>query len=520
MNRKGLHSLLVIAMLFVLFSAAKTSALTYQTGVGVSFTFNPRLAITLSSADLIISNLAPGNAADSNTITVTVNTNTAYGYTLNATVGEATNYNTRNLIRSDINDNFSSIAYGSSLASLTTDNTWGYAYKPSGQSSTWTTYSGLPLYSDTNNVATLISTQDPADSDSVEFKIAAKASATQPAGEYRNVISFVAVSNPIPEDPTPPTSCATPVPGLTYMQDLTSSNKATILSNMTEDSQYYLADKRDDKTYCVAKLKDGNLWMTQNLDHDIVTDGSVTYDNTTTDLGWNGTGYSTASWAPASATKATSDTTWTTGSAGDTIPESYDPGELYWNGIAGQYSSESDCTTAGGTWDSTNNLCNQISSTGNSHYHLGNYYNWTAAIASNDSSIYGVYDSGTGSYTNTETNQSICPAGWTLPIGGYYESPTVAPDKSFQHLVEQYGWNDSDWALGNNQKIWNSPINLGLSGYWYGMLENVGYSVDPWSSTASGDAYAYSLRASSGGYVIPVYYYDRYYGYSVRCITR
>jgi hypothetical protein len=69
------------------------------------------------------------------------------------------------------------------------------------------------------------------------------------------------------------------------MQDLTSSNKATVLSNMTEDSQYYLADKRDDKTYCVAKLKDGNLWMTQNLDHDIKTDGSVTYNNTTTDLG-------------------------------------------------------------------------------------------------------------------------------------------------------------------------------------------------------------------------------------------
>ena len=175
------------------------SSLTYQTSVGVSFTFNPRLAITLSSADLIISNLAPGSSADSNIITVTVSTNTAYGYTLNATVGEATNYNTRNLIRSGVADNFASIDYGTSLASLTTDNTWGYSYKPSGNSTSWTNYSGLPLYSDTNNVATLISTQDPADSDSVEFKIAAKASATQPAGEYRNVINFMAVSNPEPD---------------------------------------------------------------------------------------------------------------------------------------------------------------------------------------------------------------------------------------------------------------------------------------------------------------------------------
>ena len=351
---------------------------------------------------------------------------------------------------------------------------------------------------------------------------AAYISKTQPADTYSGQVIYTLVhpSSAKPSIIIPPTSCTTPVPGLTYMQDLTSSNKATILSNMTEDSQYYLADKRDDKTYCVAKLKDGNLWMTQNLDHDIVTDGSVTYDNTTTDLGWNGTGYSTASWIPASATKATNDTTWTTGSTGYTIPESYDPGELYWNGTAGYYTSESDCTTVGGTWDSTNSRCNQISSTGSSHYRLGNFYNWTAAIASNDSSIYGVYDSGTGSYTNTETNQSICPAGWTLPIGGYYESPTVAPDKSFQHLVEQYGWNDSDWALGNDQKIWNSPINLGLSGDWHGMLGNVGYYVGPWSSTADRDTVAYYLYADSDGGVSPDDSSNRGSGYVVRCVAR
>jgi hypothetical protein len=86
------------------------------------------------------------------------------------------------------------------------------------------------------------------------------------------------------------------------MQDLNSSNKATVLSNMTEDSQYYLADKRDDKAYCVAKLKDGNIWMTQNLDHDIKTDGSVTYDSTTTDI--------TAAWTPSTTTYPTGTTTW------------------------------------------------------------------------------------------------------------------------------------------------------------------------------------------------------------------
>ena len=41
-------------------------------------------------------------------------------------------------------------------------------------------------------------------------------------------------------------------------------------------------------------------------------------------------------------------------------------------------------------------------------YHAGNYYNWTAAIASNNSS------SLTTQYTNAPN--SICPAGWRLPI--------------------------------------------------------------------------------------------------------
>ena len=335
---------------------------------------------------------------------------------------------------------------------------------------------------------------------------AAYISKTQPADTYSGQVIYTLVhpSSAAPSVLTPPTSCTTPVPGLAYMQDLNSSNKTTILSNMTEDSQYYLADKRDDKTYCVAKLKDGNLWMTQNLDHDIKTDGSVTYNNTTTDLGWNGTSYTTASWTPVSATKATSDTTWTT-DTGYTIPESYDPGELYWNGTAGYYSSESNCTTAGGTWDAINNMCNQISSTGDSHYHLGNYYNWTAAVAMNDS----------GSYTigNTDVNQSICPAGWTLPKSGNNTS-----NGSFQYLFEQYGWDSGSYMI-ENPNIWNTAIKLPLSGYWHGSLDDVGSYGYFWSPVVISSYYAYYAYADSDGYVYPGSD-NRYYGNLVRCVAR
>ena len=177
------------------FFGGDVGALTYSSDADVEFTFNPTIGVSLSS-NLRIDDLAPGSTSDSNIITVSVNTNTANGYTLNATVGQATNYETRNLVLDGNNSyNFTSINYGASLTSLTTDNTWGYAYLPSTSGASWTRYSGLPLYSDTTHVATLISTNEAADNDSVQFKIAAKASNAMASGEYKNVINFIAVAN-------------------------------------------------------------------------------------------------------------------------------------------------------------------------------------------------------------------------------------------------------------------------------------------------------------------------------------
>lgn len=48
------------------------------------------------------------------------------------------------------------------------------------------------------------------------------------------------------------------------MQQMT----AEICSNSAEHESKQLIDTRDNKSYWVAKLKDGNCWMTQNLDYD------------------------------------------------------------------------------------------------------------------------------------------------------------------------------------------------------------------------------------------------------------
>lgn len=180
-------------------SASNTSALSYAGGVNIGFTFNPTISLSVSD-DLVISNLTPGSSADSNIITVGVATNAAYGYTLTSTVGNENNNTTRNLVNTaDNTKTFTSLDFSSSITNKDnlSPNTWGYSYS-SDSGTTWANYSGLPLYGDSVHVATLIDTNDAADSDSVQFKIAAKAGATQASGVYTNIVNFYAVAKPKP----------------------------------------------------------------------------------------------------------------------------------------------------------------------------------------------------------------------------------------------------------------------------------------------------------------------------------
>ena len=57
--------------------------------------------------------------------------------------------------------------------------------------------------------------------------------------------------------------------GITYMQDINSGNKSTVLSALTQDTTYQIKDNRDNETYCVGKLADGNLWLLDNLALDL-----------------------------------------------------------------------------------------------------------------------------------------------------------------------------------------------------------------------------------------------------------
>ncbi|MBR0430847.1 hypothetical protein IJJ05_00965 [Candidatus Saccharibacteria bacterium] len=369
---------------------------------------------------------------------------------------------------------------------------------------------------------------------------AAYISKTQAAGAYQGQVIYALVHPASSDAPVVCNSNATTISEVKCMQDfasVTSTNRTAILNSMTTGTQYTIKDKRDGKEYTIAKLADGKVWMTQNLDLDL--DSSITYTNLDTDLGWNTTtnSYDTAAWSPARSTYATATNNiheWCNGGTWNSqygyceinnTPESYDPGNLYWNSTESDYSDwdayYSSCdysTSTPACNESLNPLSTYTSSTGTAQYHLGNYYNWPAAIASNDASIYGTYNETTDEYENLEANQSICPAGWTLPYTTYNEN-TNQPEGDFVNLWTAYGWTYND-GFSDISTLWSAPLYSAPTGNFNGNLGDVGDDGDFWSSVATDDYNARFAYFGVGGGASPAGDDSRDYGDSVRCLLR
>ncbi len=323
------------------------------------------------------------------------------------------------------------------------------------------------------------------------------------------------------------TTCATPVPSsITYMQELAdSAKKSAALSSMTQGSQYYLVDERDNQGYCVAKQADGNIWMTQNLDLDIGGTGVATLTSENTDLNTSGSapyadGYSSSggviTWSPAS-TATTSGRTISgttvspempTTTEANSTPYSAEGGDRYYY-------------TTGTTSNETMQTLAQCTAAGHSeedcaHYHAGNYYNWTAAIASNASS-------GIGSTRYDVAANSICPKGWKLPQGRSSTSDDAAT-RQFGNLWYTSGIitsvSGSSYATNGFNNIRTSPLFFVRGGIVGGSsLYDSGSYGYYWSSSVRSTSLAYDAYFSSSN-INSAFSYDRDYGQSVRCMVR
>ena len=137
-----------------------------------------------------------------------------------------------------------------------------------------TTYTKVAEY----NAATTASSTS-----AITTKYGAYIAIGHPAGTYTGKVKYTLVHPSEATPKVPPASCSKAIPNISYMQDINSSNKSTVLSSLTEGEAYYVRDSRDEEPYCVSKLKDGNLWLLDNLRLDLTnstTMAALTASNT------------------------------------------------------------------------------------------------------------------------------------------------------------------------------------------------------------------------------------------------
>lgn len=293
------------------------------------------------------------------------------------------------------------------------------------------------------------------------------------------------------------------------MQDM-SGAICRLVTMRGEKTQTQLVDVRDGSIYWVARLADNNCWMTQNLELDLDSTAIAGSGNALTSENTDLTNYSSAggayspangysqdesgkiTWVPARTT-VTSLITGTESNFPDTTAAnstsySYDPGDKYYY-TSGGISNDAAYTLA---------QCEAKGYTDCAHYKAGNYYNWSAAVASNDTSSYA---------SNANATNSICPRGWRLPRKTADE---------FKNLADAYGITSS-----NALELRNSPLYFVRSGIVSGgSLSELGSNGRYWTNATAGNAsYAHRLSFNNSNDGLNLGSSLRYYGLPVRCMV-
>ncbi len=339
---------------------------------------------------------------------------------------------------------------------------------------------------------------------------AAYTSTTQPAGTYTGLVRYLLLHN----------NQAIPTPTY-FMQDV-----AFWKDSLSLNQSVQAIDERDGKKYWVTKLADGNIWMTQNLDLCIGCEGVAALTSENTDINPEASGkgiYNTAggysesggvwTWTPASASitssiKVNYSTNTATGwDNQSSAPRSAEGGDTYF------YTSGNNNNDK--RYDSLD-LCRVDHSEADClHYSTGNYYNWTAAVASNAS--------GGISKDKTRADNSICPRGWRLPNDDTVDNSY----NEFGRLLYNYNVTNSiagsgnvGYKTGGFNALRTTPLWFVRSGNLYsGSLGNPAVSGYYWSNTVYSSSNAYDLYFYSSG-IYPADNYGRSDGRSVRCIAR
>ena len=230
-----------------------------------------------------------------------------------------------------------------------------------------------------------------------------------------------------------------------------------------------LEDERDGQVYTVAKLADGNWWMTENL--------RLNFEDANTNITKDNTNRPTDAFVTAVANKPASSSTW--------------------------------CKT-------NNTACvDQIVYNANSfRYEYGSYYNYYTVAAGN------------GSYTAPigAASGDICPAGWHVPT-----SRRASDNGDFGNLINLLGgyqdgngiaqtMNDNTTPTGAEMSniLRSYPFNAVMAGRYDGDAFTSGISEYATTMSESGNYSSFRLTDS---WVAPGELSVMYYAKSVRCLA-
>ena len=214
-------------------------------------------------------------------------------------------------------------------------------------------------------------------------------------------------------------------------------------------------DARDNRTYWIQKLTDGNCWMLTNLAYSGA--GNNTYNDTK------------------SLSNGTADIATTYTEAKYYIPPGANP-------------------TTDPTEPSTS-----INGTGQ----YGYLYNWCAAMGGQNTAAC----SGSATTPAPIPTTNICPAGWRLPTG----EPTTGEFTALNTAL-------NDGKTNTDAGLIASPGLFQRSGSWNNGFYSQGSYGYYWSSSQDSATNARSLGFYSTN-VGPAYSYPKSYGFAVRCIA-
>ena len=282
-----------------------------------------------------------------------------------------------------------------------------------------------------------------------------------------------------------------------------------------------LTDQRDNETYAIAKLADGNCWMIENLrlentaEHN--SDGSLAQGY---NASFAGLADPEAPWANHS---IIANTIYSIdGSTDKTISGNYQGYRFP------RYNNINTPTTVTDRPNNPTSNADTNSASNAGMYSYGNYYTWTAAIA--DTTDY---------YVNNQSiiGTSICPYGWQLPRGGDKIRIESNDDNDFWNLIVDGlngGTSPANYDSSTRPYYTGTPEGSNVSNALRAYPNNFIYSgiiVDGSLGIRGSFGYYFSSTVNSNYYAYILYLYssdvypgtfnnsNKSYGASIRCLA-